>query len=112
MNINEKLARWQRLENVRPTRLSNGTIVIIYNSNEIVPDYLNDDAAAMSLLDTLVEKGYMILVVGLSDDWTCQISIGAKYTRAQEASTRREAVVAAVLELIGKEIENDQTAEA
>lgn len=119
MNINEKLARWQGLENVRPTRLSNGTIVIIYNSNEIVPDYLNDDAAAMSLLDTLVEKGFYPLLEyklfnGI-EQWVLQIWIQEKHGACWEhffvceagADTRREAVVAAVLELIGKEKAND-----
>lgn len=100
MTDNEKLARWQGLENVRPTRLSNGTIVIIYNSNEIVPDYLNDDAAAMSLLDTLAEKGHEpklqyyhnIKQWGMMPDEDC----GYEWL----GDTRREAVVAAVLELI------------
>lgn len=98
MTNSEKLARWQGWKNYGGTWSAPGTLL-----PNFVPDYLNDDSAAMSLLDTLVEKGYMVLIVGLSDDWTCQISIGAKYTRAEEASTRRAAVVAACLELIGKE---------
>ena len=46
MTDNEKLARWQGWEE--------------YHSdiNKHVPDYLNDDAAAMSLLDTLKQKKY------------------------------------------------------
>lgn len=105
MTNSEKLARWQgwKLDYKGNLCLLVPNCGVIYN----IPDYLNDDSAAMSLLDTLVEKGYMVLIVGLSDDWTCQINIGAKYTRAEEASTRREAVVAAVLELIGKEGKDD-----
>ena len=110
MTDNEKLARWQGWECI------NGDWVAPSGRCEnfgMTPNYLSNDSAAMSLLDTLVEKGYMVLVVGLSDDWTCQINIGAKYTRAKEASTRREAVVAACLELIEKETQqHDQTTEA
>mgnify|MGYP000911017736 FL=1 len=107
MTDNEKLARWQGLENVRPTRLSNGTIVIIYNSNEIVPDYLNDDAAAMSLLDTLVENGYWFTLDAGSERYMFNLRLGnfdiGGFDIEASGKTRREAVVEAVLELIEKE---------
>ena len=108
---NEKLARWQGLENVRPTRLSNGTIVIIYNSNEIVPDYLNDDAAAMSLLDTLVEKGYEPCLEYDACKWMFAIW---KYEDSKEfiavqrwADTIPQAITQAVLKLIESEAKDE-----
>ena len=103
MTSSEKMARWQGWELDDSDEMCHIWITPDHRMKRRVPDYLNDDTAAMSLLDTLVERGYMVLVVGLSDDWTCQINIGAKYTRAKETSTRREAVVAACLELIEKE---------
>ena len=101
MTDNEKLARWQGWEE--------------YHSdiNKHVPDYLNDDAAAMSLLDTLVEKGYCPLLAlnGTTNLWQCSIdefsTIGKYRVHAPVVDdpelgrdTRREAVVSAVLELI------------
>ena len=107
MTNNKILARWQGLENVRPTRLSNGTIVIIYNSNEIVPDYLNNDAAAMRLLDTLIEKGFDVSLEHDNDGWICcyirDIDKCYIWEDGGYHTTRREAVVAACLELIEKE---------
>lgn len=66
-------------------------------------DYLNDDAAAMSLLDALVEKGHEpklqyyhnIKQWGMMPDEDC----GYEWLD----DTRRAAVVAAVLEMLGKE---------
>lgn len=91
MTDNEKLARWQGWEE--------------YHSdiNKHVPDYLNDDAAAMSLLDTMVEKGHEpklqyyhnIKQWGMMPDEDC----GYEWL----GDTRREAVCAACLELIEKE---------
>lgn len=49
MTDNQKLQLWQAGILGNPDELQ-----VPYNT----PDYLNDDAAAMSLLDTLVEKGY------------------------------------------------------
>lgn len=103
MTDNEKLARWQGWEE--------------YHSdiNKHVPDYLNDDAAAMSLLDTLVEKGFYPLfeykLFDGAEQWNLQLWIKEKHGSSWEtffvceagAKSRREAVVAAVLELIGKE---------
>ena len=100
MTDNEKLARWQGWEE--------------YHSdiNKHVPDYLNDDAAAMSLLDTLVEKGFGIQLYNTAYEmaglyksrWCCKLTKGADVVvYPNPYPTRREAVVAAVLELIEKE---------
>lgn len=104
MTDNEILARWQGNPNFSQITL------ILQTDTGYWPDYLNDDAAAMSLLDTLVEKGFVWFLgvdtdeLGEITDIRCKVrhkdstaSIN-KYT-----NTRREAVVAAVLELIGKE---------
>ena len=102
MTDNELLARWQGLENVRSTRLSNGATVTIY-SHKTIPDYPNDAAACDSLLDTLVEKGYdPDLYYGWDTgvgSWYFQAHIGKGY---HVKPTRREAIVTAVLELIEK----------
>jgi len=59
MTDNERLAKWQEWEE--------------YHSdiNKHVPDYLNDDDAAMSLLDTLVEKKYhpVLRTSDVTDGW-------------------------------------------
>ena len=65
------------------------------------PDYLNDDAAAMSLLDTLVEKGYapeLYYNSGLAH-WKLNVD-GEPNLIGYWKPTRRAAVVAAVLQLI------------
>lgn len=100
MTDNEKLASWQGWECI------NGDWVAPSGRCEnlgMTANYLNDDAANSSLLDTLVEKGYEYTVCGSIRKVDCRIhkndigmSIGIK-------PTRREAVVAAVLELIEKE---------
>jgi len=101
MTDNEKLARWQGWEE--------------YHSdiNKHVPDYLNDDAAAMSLLDTLVEKGYVpqLAYNGTTLLWQCAIDewtmVGTHRVHSPlindvelGRTTRREAIVAAVLLLL------------
>ena len=74
-----------------------------------VPDYLNDDAAAMSLLDTLVEKGMMpVLRIADSNTRVWRVAVYDNYCDRQLVEitgkpTRREAVVAACLELIERE---------
>lgn len=74
-----------------------------------VPDYLNDDAAAMSLLDTLAERGYKVQLVSslLAEfvTWDCFVTYAPKQTTSgsMDVQTRREAVVAACLELIERE---------
>ena len=93
MTDNDKLLAWQ----------DNGS-----TPGKTLPDYLNDDAAAMSLLDTLVEKGYEALLQSDAKLWWVDI-----YNYEVEAvspvavsgwkSVRREAVCAAVLEMIEKE---------
>lgn len=100
MTDNERLARWQGWKCI------SGDWVAPSGRCEnlgMTPNYLNDDAAAMSLLDTLVEKGFEYNLCCntrsvdfriYQDDAGFSISI---------KPTRRAAVVAAVLELIGKE---------
>ena len=79
-----------------------------FDFDSINPDYLNDDAAAMSLLDTLVEKDYMVELN--CDEDGAMVTIrrwdqGIKRIAfpCVLMDTRRAAVCAAVLEVIGKE---------
>ena len=106
MRDNEKLSRWQGWER---SQYKEDYWLNPENNHQYwkYPDYLNDDAANSSLLDTLVEKGYEYTVCGSIRKVDCRIhkndigmSIGIK-------PTRREAVVAAVLELIEKEASHD-----
>lgn len=128
MTDNEKLARWQgkpvhattfreyelEIEGTigrfvhkqctcgRETRLGKK-----YNDEDTRPlcngiDYLNDDSAAMSLLDTLVEKGYDCYVMTLQlypTIWACRVFNSTVWIERTN-KTRREAVVRACLELI------------
>lgn len=98
---NEKLAVWQRWE---PKEYDVEDFSgYVRQEYEPVPDYLNDDAAAMSLLDTLAEKGHEpklqyyrnIKQWGMMPDEDC----GYEWL----GDTRREAVVAACLEAARKE---------
>lgn len=59
MTDNEKLARWQGLDTHDCDPYSFHCDDCARGSMQ-TPDYLNDDAAAMSLLDTLVERHYGI----------------------------------------------------
>ena len=72
------------------------------------PDYLNDDAAAMGLLDTLVEKNINYSMTGWNNDGSAVHTIEIDHVELPiihaHSSTRRAAVCAAVLELIGKEV--------
>ena len=116
MTDSEKLARWQG----KCYHVSDwGQTICKYcgrtndpryfDFDSINPDYLNDDTAAMSLLDTLVEK-WLLVILRVADSNTrlWRVAIYDKYYDTQLVEikgkpTRREAVVAAVLELIGKE---------
>ena len=102
MTDNEKLARWQGPMFGEPPHE-------YYEQ----PDYLNDDTAAMFLLDTLVEKDYVpqLAYNGTTLLWQCTIDewtmIGRHRVHSPLISdvelgrdTRRAAVVSAVLELI------------
>jgi len=104
MTDNERLAKWQEWEEYHS------------DMNKHVPDYLNDDAAAMSLLDTLVEKRLDSRLQSFSDDplperWQMTIwhseCYGVGCLVDIYKPTRREAVVAAVLELIEQSGEED-----
>ena len=89
MTDNEKLQMWQ--------------LGAVFNN---IPDYLNDDSAAMSLLDTLVEKGYAVDMASRGHKWDIGIArndCNLDYCISMVKPTRRESIVAAVLELIGKE---------
>ena len=107
MTDNEILARWQGWSQVigipdhQQARWSTGR-----GKMRILPDYLNNDAAAMSLLDTLVEKGYAVDMASRGHKWDIGIArndCNLDYCISMTESTRREAVVAACLELIVKE---------
>ena len=116
MTDNEKLARWQG----KCYHVSDwGQTICKYcgrandpryfDFDSINPDYLNDDSAAMSLLDTLVEKGMMpVLRIADSNTRVWRVAVYDNYCDRQLVEitgkpTRRAAVVAAVLELIEKE---------
>ena len=107
MTDNEKLARWQGWK-VQPR----GKVT------PHIPDYRNDATACDSLLDTLVEKGFDVRLQSFledlaSDRWQCSLWQIPTEQNDYDGScivdmfkpTRRAAVVAAVLELIGKELE-------
>ena len=106
MTDNEILARWQGPAFGEPP-----------NEYYEMPDYLNDDAAAMSLLDTLVEKGYVpqLAYNGTTLLWQCAIDewtmVGTHRVHSPLINdvelgrdTRRAAVVAACLEVARKEM--------
>lgn len=117
MTDNEKLARWQG----KCYHVSDwGQTICKYcgrtndpryfDFDSINSDYLNDDAAAMSLLDTLTSKGYVWFLgldtdeIGEIADIRCKVRYKDSTASINKyADTRRAAVVAAVLELIGKE---------
>lgn len=80
MTDNEKLARWQGKEWhdfyyidggwFCETCKTGGSEDDPYQAyHDTNPDYLNDDAAAMSLLDTLVEKGYRVCLETFNGGW-------------------------------------------
>lgn len=103
MTDNEKLARWQGWECI------NGDWVASSGRCEnlgMTANYPNDDAANSSLLDTLVEKGYYWEMKGCKNEVWFEINkpysnrLGDWTIVGQWQPTRREAVVAAVLELI------------
>lgn len=97
MTDNEKLALWQHG----------------YGYRHNTADYLNDSTASMSLLDTLVEKGYTFTLFSELHDnkffgccvWEHESS---QWTNPAAESfnkpTPREAVVAACLELIEEDV--------
>lgn len=69
-------------------------------------DYFNDATACDSLLDTLVEKGYdpaLIYYRGTSA-WHMQIFDGEVNAMYPQKPTRREAIIAACLEVARKEL--------
>ena len=99
MTDNEILARWQGWKTTKDGR----------QTISIPLDYPNDDAAAMSLLDTLVEKGMMpVLRIVDTNTRLWRVAIYDNYCDNQLVEitgkqTRREAVVAACLEVARKE---------
>lgn len=90
MTDNEKLQMWQ--------------LGAVFNN---IPDYPNDDSAAMSLLDTLVKKGYEYELLGWLSPTREQKHLlciaGFSKVARNVKPTRREAVVVTVLEVIEKE---------
>lgn len=118
MTDSEKLARWQG----KCYHVSDwGQTICKYcgrtndpryfDFDSINPDYLNDDAAAMGLLDTLVEKGFTSRVEYdyEQDQWAAVIfkpvAMGADSVLHIWKSSRREAIIAVCLEVVRKELE-------
>lgn len=113
MTDNEKIARWQGWELDDSDEMCHIWMTPDHRMKLRVPDYLNDDAAIMSLLDTLVEKGYTYQLLEsfrVLPDTKVQHRLrfgkqGKENLCGMVAigglkPTRREAVVAAVLKLI------------
>ena len=95
MTDNEKLARWQGFNP------DVNDVEGYYLPKGYVEDYLNDDASAMCLLDTLAEKGYLPELVYLNcKHWQCEAWKGNDLHAVSKEPTIRESVVAAVLQLI------------
>lgn len=103
MTDNGKIARWQGVYPNPPKYRDEA------DNDAQCPDYLNDDAAAMSLLDTLVEKGFDVSLEHDNDGWICcyirDIDKCYIWEDGGYHTTRREAVVAACLEVARKEMD-------
>lgn len=122
MTDNEKIAQWQnklpmsccRFDNFYDDDCKNESLpcfkpIIIDGVGKVceaisfagTPDYQSDDAAAMSLLDTAVDKGYLPELLYLNCKyWQCEIWKGKDLHGVGKEPTRVAAVVAAVLQLI------------
>lgn len=101
MTTNELLARWQgwELDYKGNLCLLIPACGVLYN----VPDYLNDPTACMSLLDTLVEKGFYpdlsFCEAGVNTSkflWHVRIFDGEPWT---VGSTLCDAIIAACLDV-------------
>lgn len=91
MTDNDRLKAWQ----------DNGS-----TPNRPSPDYLNDDAAAMSLLDTLVERGWEYSLFGNQNRMNkvdFRIYKGDVGVSMAIKPTINEAITAACLEVARKE---------
>lgn len=115
MTDSEILARWQGWENHPQLGFVLKLSEVGFTAN--LPDYPNDDAAAMSLLDTLVEKGYTYQLLEsfrVLPDTKVQHRLrfgkqGKENLCGMVAigglkPTRREAIIAACLEVARKEM--------
>ena len=103
MTDNEKLARWQGWKNDTTLGWCRPICGDSWFTEVETPDCLNNDAAAMSLLDTLVEKGYTYYLSGDAREVDLRIFKGGDGICLRIKPTRREAVVSALLRLIEKE---------
>ena len=112
MTNNEILARWQGWSFI-------DTHWISKNGYDYVapPDYLTDSAACMSLMDTLVEKGFTFTLYSELNNnrlFGCCIWEHDKSTwtnpiaDAENKPTINQAIVAAVLEVAKKELEGKE----
>lgn len=116
MNDNEILARWQgwELDYKGKLCLLIPACGVLYD----VPDYLNDPAACMSLLDTAANKGYKVqLVSNLQCEfvtWDCFITYAPKQTTqgSMDIQTINEAIIAACLEVARRKLETTNSSEA
>ena len=115
MTDNEILARWQGYTLVYDS--SEGVVFTTPNKPKAawqhiskLPDYLNDEAACMSLLDTLVEKGLLWEMKGCKNEVWFEINkpysdrLGEWTIAGHWGPTRREAIIAACLEVARKEL--------
>lgn len=114
MTDNEKLARWQGYTFVYDS--SEGVVFTppskpkaAWQHISKLPDYLTDSAACMSLLDTLMEKGYKVSLKSITKKiWRCLIiTIGNdKFWFEELKPSINESIIAACLEVVKKEEEN------
>lgn len=111
MTDNEILARWQgwKVKVIKPDIIQYPIMFpdqwVMYNDEgeqQPLPDYPNDAAACDSLLDTLVEKGFIYRLRNSKYGHTIVIN-HHKMAFRTSAPTRSEAIVAACLEVARKE---------
>ena len=102
MTDNEILARWQGLDSHECDEHAFHCDDCVRGSMQ-TPDYLTNSAACMSLLDTLVKKGYYPEVFYCSaHNWNCAIQDDDLAVQGRDKDINT-AIVAAVLEVAKKE---------
>jgi len=110
MTDNEKFARWQGWQ-PHPNGKWHRDEFNIWKAGRDLPDYPTDSAACMSLLDTLVEKGYKFVLESVNKGERYVIDIhqncilGKRVAGAIEP-TINQAIIVVCLEVIERERAN------